>query len=315
MSNIRFDDQVVIVTGAGGGLGRAYALDIAQRGGSVVVNDLGGSVEGQHASRVMADTVVAEIREAGGRAVASYDSVASLDGARRIAATAIEAFGRIDALINNAGNMRMAWFDESDVASLESLLSVHLVGSWAMTQAVWPHMKQQGYGRIVFTSSSAGMFGHKMQSGYAAAKAGIVGLMNTLAIEGEPHGILCNALMPNALGRMTDKAMQSLGGDAVAALAPQLEHMRDLMDPRFNSGLAVYLASTRCTSTHAIYSSCLGRIAQVFVGVAEGWRAEPGLPPSAEDVAEHLEQICDRTHGVHVPMSPAEEMRIVLSPG
>jgi NAD(P)-dependent dehydrogenase (short-subunit alcohol dehydrogenase family) len=314
MNPIRFDNQVVIVTGAGGGLGRAYALDIARRGGRVVVNDLGGSVEGLGQSTAMADAVVAEIRAAGGEAVASYDSVETIDGAKRIAATALDAFGRIDALINNAGNMRMAWFDDSDPEDLEALLSVHLIGSWNMTRVVWPQMKSQGYGRVVFTTSSAGLFGHKMQSGYAAAKAGIVGLMNVLAQEGEPHGILCNALMPNALSRMTDKAAQSMGGEAVAALAPQLERMRELMDPRFNVGLAVYLASDRCNSTHAIYSACLGRIARVFVGVTEGWRGAPGVAPSAEDIAGNIDRIWDMAPAIHTPTSPSDEMRIVLTP-
>lgn len=313
MAGIRFDGQAVIVTGAGGGLGRSYALDIARRGGCVVVNDLGGSVEGSGGSRDMADRVVAEIRAAGGRAVASHDDVATEQGAARIAATTLDAFGRVDALINNAGNMRIAWFEDSRAEDLDSLLSVHLLGTYNMTKAVWPHMKQQRYGRVVFTSSSAGMFGHSMQGCYAAAKAGIAGLMNALALEGEPHGILCNALMPNASGRMADKAMEHMEPKTLAAMAPQLAKIRELMDPGFNTGIAVYLASERCTSTHAMYSSCLGRVARVFVGVTEGWRGAPGAAATAEDIAANIDQIRDPMRGFHMPTSPSDELRIVMS--
>lgn len=310
---ISFDGRVAIVTGAGGGLGRSYALDIANRGGAVVVNDLGGTVEGLHGSRDMADRVVAEIKAAGGRAVANYDSVATVDGARSIAATAMNAFGRIDTLINNAGNLRNAAFEESREEDLVSLLSVHLVGTYNMTKAVWPHMKQRAYGRIVFTSSSAGMFGHTLQCGYAAAKAGIVGLMNVLALEGEPHGILCNALMPNALGRMADKTAEDIGPNAMAEAAPLLAMIGNSMDPGFNTGLAVFMASEECTHTHSIYSSCLGRVARVFIGVNGGWQGSRELPASAEEIAANIGLIRHLPDGIHIPMSPRDEFRMVLS--
>src|SRR3974390_73626 len=189
MLDISFKDQVAIVTGAGGGLGRTYALDIARRGGAVVVNDVGGSVKGPGGSREMANRVVAEINTAGGRAIANYDSVATWNGAQRIVETAISEFGRVDALINNAGNMRVNMFEDFSDDDLSAILSVHLVGTFNVTKAVWPHMKAQDYGRVVFTSSSTGMYGDKLYACYASAKAGITGLMNVLSLAGKHPGI------------------------------------------------------------------------------------------------------------------------------
>lgn len=310
---ISFENRVAIVTGAGGGLGRSYALDIAGRGGCVVVNDLGGSVEGQGGSRDMADQVVAEITAAGGRAVASYESVTTAEGANRIAETALEHFGRIDALINNAGNMRTDAFEQSREEDFEALLAVHLKGSWHMARAVWPHMKSRGYGRIVFTASSAGLFGNPLQSGYSSAKAGIVGLMNTLALEGEPDGIRCNAVMPNSATRMAEKALEGMGETARSDSSPLMAQVGNAMEPAFNAGLVVYLASEACTATHEIYSSCAGRVARVFVGVTEGWQGSRDSPASAEEIEQHIDQIRDPGRGVHIPTSPRDEFRIVLT--
>lgn len=313
MTDIRFDNQVVIVTGAGGGLGRAYALDIAKRGGCVVVNDLGGTVEGHDASSALADAVVKEITDAGGRAIANYDSVATASGAESIVTAAVTAFGRVDALINNAGNMRMATLEESTQEDFEALLAVHLLGSYHMSKAVWPHMKQQGYGRLVFTASSAGMFGNQGQAFYGAAKAGVFGLMNTLSHEGEPHGILCNVIMPNAFSRMTDKASEYTDPEALKRASAILPLMQNSMQPEFSVGLAGYLASDICTTTHGAYSSCGGRIARVFVGVTEGWQGSREEPASAEEIAQHFDLIRDPKQGVHIPLSPSEEYRTVLS--
>lgn len=313
MADISFKDQVVIVTGAGGGLGRTYALDIARRGGAVVVNDLGGSVKGPGGSSEMADSVVAEIKAAGGRAVASYDSVATWAGAQRIVETALNEFGRVDALINNAGNMRLGLFETLSDEDLGALLSVHLVGAFNVTKAVWPHMKAQGYGRVVFTSSSTGMYGSELYACYASAKAGITGLMNVLALEGKPHGILCNALMPNALSRMTDMVVSELAQMGVSVSADHLPIIKNSMDPTFNTGLAVYLASRECASTRAAYSSCAGRMARVFVGATEGWHGSMETPATAEDIAAHFEEIRDLSSGVHIPEGPDDEFRIVLA--
>ncbi len=320
MSTIGFTDRVVIVTGAGGGLGRTYALDIARRGGAVVVNDLGGSVEGGGGNASMADAVVAEITAAGGRAVASHDNVASREGARHIVQAALDSYGRVDAVINNAGNMRLGPFEEVSEEDLQSLLSVHLGGTFNVTQAAWPHMKSQGYGRVVLTSSSGGMYGDALYSAYGSAKAGVMGLMNVLANEGATYGVLCNALMPTALSRMTDSVgarMRELAGEEDEQDAPPAPpHMALLgnsMNPEFTTGLAVYLASEACTSTRGIYSSCAGRMARVVVAASEGWHGSRETPASAEDIADHFEEIGDFSRGAHLPEAPRDEFRIVLS--
>jgi NAD(P)-dependent dehydrogenase (short-subunit alcohol dehydrogenase family) len=316
MTGISFEGRVAIVTGAGGGIGRTYALEIARRGGRVIVNDVGGDIAGRNPSPVMADRVVAEIREAGGQAIASHDSVASVTGVQRLVAAAIEQYGRIDALINNAGIMRNALFEEVSQEDLDATLAAHLMGTLKVTQAVWRHMKERRYGRIVFTSSATGMYGNQLQASYAAAKAGVFGLMNVLALEGEAHGILCNALMPNALGRMADQMIEDMGGQggqgaqgARAAMAA-VQHS---MEPEFNTALGVYLASEACQSTHALYSSCVGRIARVFVGVTPGWQGSRETPASAEDIATHFGEINDLTRGFHTPTFPRHEIELVLA--
>lgn len=326
MSDISFDGRVAVVTGAGGGLGRTYALDIARRGGAVVVNDLGGSVEadGVDSGRgnvSMADAVVKEITAQGGRAVANYDSVASREGAQRIVQTALDTFGRVDIVINNAGNMRLGPFEDLTDADLQSLLSVHLVGSFNVTQAAWPYLKAQGYGRILFTASSAGLYGDPLYACYGSAKAGLVGLMNVIAGEGEPHGILCNTLMPNALSRMTDRVQTRMaeltdpeaGAAAQERAAQQMALVGESMSPAFTTGLAVYLASDACTSTDGMYSSCAGRMARVFIATTEGWHGSRLDPASAEDIAEHFNDITNLSAGAHIPASPGDEFRIVLT--
>ncbi|WP_317929616.1 SDR family NAD(P)-dependent oxidoreductase [Halioxenophilus sp. WMMB6] len=312
MSEIRFDNQVVVVTGAGGGLGRGYALEIARRGGQVVVNDLGGAVEGGRGSSTMADQVVAEIIAAGGKAVASYDSVASESGAQNIIATALNTFGRVDALINNAGNMRMGLLVDSKVEDLQALLNVHLLGSYHTSKAAWQVMQQQGYGRIVFTASSAGIFGNPTQGCYGAAKAGVFGLMNTLAHEGRELGILCNAVMPVAFSRMTDKASEAIDEKVLAKAAEFLKRAENAMQPEFVSGLVTYLASNQCQVSHSVYSSCAGRVARVFVGVASGWQGSRSTPPSAEQIADNFAQINDLSSGYSTPSTPTEELGTVL---
>ncbi len=320
MNDISYDGRVVIVTGAGGGLGRTYALDIARRGGAVVVNDLGGAVEGGSGDASMAEAVVADITTQGGRAVASHASVDCREGAQRIVQTAMQHYGRIDAIINNAGNMRLAPFEDLTEADLQSLLSVHLGGAFNITQAAWPQMKAQGYGRVLFTASSAGLYGDAMYACYGSAKAGLVGLMNVLASEGESHGIMCNTLMPNAISRMTDNVvarMAELSGSSTTKeahdkAAAQMTMAGNSMSPEFSTGLAVYLASEACTSTKGIYSSCAGRMARVIIGASDGWHGSRETPASAEDIAEHITKINDLSNGVHIPASPADEFRIVL---
>lgn len=308
MTSISFKDRVVIITGAGGSLGRTYALEIAKRGGAVVVNDLGSTVEGLNESTTPADEVVAQITAAGGRAIASYDDVATRQGARRIVESALEKFGRVDALINNAGNLRNAWFEDLEDEDRDAQIAVHLLGTFNVTQAVWPHMKAQGYGRIVFTSSSAGMLGNEMQSAYGAAKAGITGLMNVLSQEGKPHGILCNALMPNAISRMGDQ----MSAESIEKMRPYVSRIYAEMEPTFTTGLAVYLASEACTSTHSIYSSLGGRMARVFIGVTKGWRGPAGRPATVEEIAANFDRIRDPARGFDIPESLGDEYRIMV---
>jgi len=307
MTSISFDDRVVIVTGAGGGLGRTYALEIARRGGAVVVNDLGGSVTGEGASAEMADQVVAEIEAAGGRAIANHDDVSTPAGGASMVAAALDTFGRIDGVIANAGNMRFGPFEAMSGDDLNSLLAVHVGGAFHVTQAAWPHMKAQGYGRVVFTTSSSGMLGVSNLSVYGAAKGGVMGLMHVLSEEGGPHGILCNALMPNALSRMAMAVGESTLGDN-----PWAGQVIQTMDPAFTTGLAVFLASEACDSTHSIYSALGGRIGRVFVGVSDGWQGSRETPPAVEEVAGHIDEIRDTGKGFAIPRNIADEFRVVV---
>lgn len=200
-SKLRYDGRVAVVTGAGAGLGREYALLLASRGAKVVVNDLGGSHAGEGASQRAADVVVEEIRKNGGEAVADYNSV--IDG-DKVIETAIKAFGRVDILINNAGILRDRSIIKTSEQDWNLVLDVHLKGSFKCTQAAFPHMKKQNYGRIIMTSSNSGIYGNFGQANYSAAKMGLVGLANTTAIEGQKNNIYCNVIIPTAASRMTE---------------------------------------------------------------------------------------------------------------
>lgn len=292
--SISFDGRVAIVTGAGGGLGRTYALDIARRGGAIVVNDLGGSFDGKGASQSMADQVVTEIKAAGGKAVASYASVGTRTGGEAIVKAALDAFGRVDVVINNAGHLRNASFEDIDDSILDSLIDVHLKGAFYVTQPAYRVMKQQGYGRIIFASSAAGVLGNPTQAAYGAAKAGLVGLMNVLSLEGERHGVLCNALLPTARSRMA-AAMPAEQVKEVEAKFGAIAHLAgNSMEPEFVTPLVVYLASESCRSTRGIYSATFGRYARAFVGVCAGWIGPRDAPPSADDIDAHWGEITSR---------------------
>ncbi len=198
------EDRVVVVTGAGGGLGREYALLLAREGALVVVNDLGGSREGTGSGSAMADAVVKEIRAAGGRAIPNYDSVATEEGAQALVQSAIDEFGAIHGLISNAGILRDGSFAKMTQEAWDAVLKVHLYGGFNVTRAAWPHFRDQKFGRIVVAASTSGLFGNFGQANYGAAKLGLVGLINTLTIEGAKHGITANALAPMAATRMTE---------------------------------------------------------------------------------------------------------------
>jgi NAD(P)-dependent dehydrogenase (short-subunit alcohol dehydrogenase family) len=297
---IDFTDQVVVVTGAGRGLGRLYAMEIARRGGSVVVNDLGSTMHGEGSDEGFADQVVDEIERAGGVAVASHDSVASPEGGEAIVRTAIGRFGRLDAVVSNAGIFHTASFDELALKDWRRMLGVHLDGSFHVSQPAFRVMRSQGYGRFVFIASSAGLFGQPQASHYAAAKAGIVGLANVIAIEGAAHGILANSVLPFGSSRMVT---ETVGGEQVAAESPFLR----AIDPELVVPIVVFLASRACRFTHHNYSACAGRYARVFIGLAEGWLAEPGSKPTADDIAAHLDEV-SASEPFSVPASIFDEV-------
>jgi NAD(P)-dependent dehydrogenase (short-subunit alcohol dehydrogenase family) len=298
---IDFEDQVAIVTGAGRGLGRLYALEIARRGGSVVVNDPGGTMHGQGSDFRVADSVVEEIERAGGVAVASYDSVASPEGGAAIVQTAVERFGRLDAVVNNAGIFGTGHFDELTVEQWRRMLNVHLDGGFYVSQPAFRVMKTQGYGRFVFISSSAGMFGMPQEAHYAAAKAGLFGLKNVIAQEGAPHGILANAVLPTGYTRMA--SLTNLDGEK----PPERTGFLKAIDPGLVVPLVVFLASRACAFTHHNYAACAGRYARVFVGYGEGWMAKPGSEPTADDMVSHIDEI-SATKSFNIPRSIFDEV-------
>lgn len=313
MTAISFEGRVAIVTGAGNGIGRAHALELARRGASVLVNDLGGDTAGRGGGPEMAEAVAREIREAGGMAVANHDTVATTEGANAIVAQTVDAFGKVDVLINNAGIVRSAFLEDTSDEDWDALIATHLTGSFKLTRAVWPYMKAQRYGRIVYTASSTGEFGSIMLANYAAAKAGVAGLMNIASLEGEPHGILCNAIMPNAMTRMSMQSAKDWEGRVPPEEMVLPPEVGNSMNPEFNTPLAVFLASEACTSTHHLYSQCLGRTARAIIGVVPGWQAQRQSPPSVEQIAEHWDEICDATNGFVEPPTSRDELDAVLS--
>jgi len=294
MSDIRFDGRVAVITGAGGGLGRTYALELSKRGASIVVNDLGGAQDGTGAGSSMADAVVKEINEAGGKAVANYDSVATPEGGQAIVKTALDNFGKVDIVINNAGILRDKSFLKLDPASLEIVLDVHLKGAFYVTQPAFASMKENGYGRIVMASSGAGVFGNFGQTNYGAAKMGLVGLMNVLAIEGAKYNIKVNSIAPVAKTRMTEEL-----------LGP----MADALAPEFVTPLVTYLASEKCELTHELFDVGGGRYARIFVGMCKGWFSKQ--VPSADDIGDHIDVIRDQD-GYSVPESIVDETKAII---
>jgi len=297
---IDFTDRVAVVTGAGRGLGRLYALDLARRGAAVVVNDVGGSMGGVGADTGVADDVVGEIKDAGGTAIASYDSVDSPAGGQAIIDAAVGTFGRLDAVISNAGIFGSVPFEELSVDQWTRMLRVHLDGGFYLSQPAYRVMKNNGGGRFVFISSSAGIFGQPMEAHYAAAKAGLVGLTNVIAIEGEAHGIFANSVMPTGFSRMVT---ETVGDEKFLTESGFMRAIR----PELVVPLVTFLASAACTFTHRNYSASAGRYARVFVGLSEGWLAAAESQPTAEDIEAHLEQISSTDKFV-IPTSIVDEV-------
>jgi NAD(P)-dependent dehydrogenase (short-subunit alcohol dehydrogenase family) len=270
------------------------------------VNDLGGALDGSGASSKPADRVVDEVHAIGGIAAASYDSVASPAGGRRIVEACLDAFGRLDAVVNNAGNLRYAPFDELDDEAVEALVATHLLGAFHVSRPAFSAMKEAGYGRFVFTSSGAGLFGNARQAHYAAAKAGVLGLVNAVAIEGEPHGVAANCVLPVAYTRMSQGTDASVIRPQDAARLTGIERLGDRLGPDFVTPLVIFLASDACALTQQTFSAAWGRYARVFVGVTRGWYGPQDAPAAAEDVRDRLPEIGDRGRYV-VPSSVYDE--------
>ena len=294
MSDLGFDGQVAIITGAGGGLGRSHALELARRGARIVVNDLGGSVSGEGDNASAAQVVVDEIVAAGGEAVANHDSVATPEGGAAIVQSAIDAFGTVDIVINNAGILRDKTFHNMTSDMVESVIAVHLLGAFYVTQPAWLVMRDKGYGRVVNTSSNSGLLGNFGQANYGAAKLGIVGFTRVLANEGKSKGIKVNAIAPVAKTRMTEDLLGSLG---------------DKLEPSEVTPTVVYLAHGEGPVNGEVYSVAGGVVARYFIGLTPGWYGENH---TVEDVRDHFEQIRDET-GYIVPEDPSGELQKLLS--
>jgi len=311
---IRFDGRVAIVTGAGSGLGRDYATELAKRGAKVVVNDLGGSGAGAGASHQPADAVVDAIRSAGGEAVASHDSVATRSGGEAIVRTALDAFGRVDIVINNAGFLRNNRFEDLSDSQIDAIVDVHLKGAFYVSQPAYRVMKEQKYGRFIFTSSASAMFGHPWQANYAAAKGGLTGLSNVVALEGLRHGIHSNALMPTANSRLSGEMHE--GWMEVTNVSKTLAEVDfpavgHLLVPEANTPLVLYLVSENCRATHGIYSCNCARYARVFIGATEGYVAKGAHIPSPEEIEANWATLEDRSR-YHTPYSVYEEFLPVV---
>ncbi len=289
MTDLGFDGKVAIITGAGGGLGREHALEFARRGARVVVNDLGGSVDGTGNSTGPAADVVAEIEALGGEAVADGNSVATPEGGEAIVQTAIDNFGRIDIVVNNAGILRDKTFHNMTDELLTPVVDVHLKGAFYVTRPAWVHFREQGYGRVINTSSNSGLLGNFGQTNYAAAKMGLVGFTRVLAAEGAKYNINANAIAPVARTRMTE--------DILGPLAEQL-------DPALVTPVVIWLAHEDCETTSSVYSTAGGTVARFFVGLTQG--THRGREITAESVRDDWDVINDET-GYIVPSGPADE--------
>ena len=276
---VRLDGRVALVTGAGGGLGRQHALTLAGLGAKVVVNDVGGTVHGGNGDAAPADRVVAEIEAAGGEAVAHHASIADPAGAQTLVELAVERFGSVDVLVNNAGILRDKTFAKITLEDFEAVLAVHLMGTVYCTHAAWPVMLEQGYGRVVVTTSGSATNGNFGQSNYAAAKLGVVGLMNVLALEGVRKGVLINAIAPGAATRMTTDLIPG--------------EIRDYLAPGLVSPVVAYLSSESCTDTGCIIWSVAGKVARVFYAEAPGIQFDPSAPLDPDDIEAAWPRIID----------------------
>jgi len=305
VERISLSGRVAVVTGSGRSIGRAHALELARRGARVLVNDV---------DRAAADGVVDEIRAAGGVASASYASVADAEGGALIIAAAVEAFGSVDILVNNAGILRPGYFEDISLAEYDAVLDTHLRAAFFVTQPAWRLMKRAGYGRIVMTSSSSGMFSHQGLANYACAKAGVYGLAKALAYEGAAFGIKTNVILPYALGSMQKghpipdmlENRQRFVSDALQA------RLAGRNQPELIAHLVAYLASEACEPNGEAFSACGGRYGRVFVGIADGWLASDLSEVNAEAIAAEMPRIRDVSRQT-TPMWLFEEVAAVAA--
>ncbi|ORW45638.1 short-chain dehydrogenase [Mycobacterium paraense] len=307
-TDLRFDDEVAVITGAGGGLGRQYALLLAGRGARVVVNDIGGSVTGAGSDGDAAGGVVDEIRRAGGQAVADTHSVTTPAGAQAIVDTALSTWGRVDIVINNAGIVDDAPFEDMTADRLEPLIDVHLRGAFYVTRPAWASMRERRYGRILNTCSAAGILGAERMSNYGAAKTGLIGFTRVLAAEGAAYGIKANAIAPIAYTRMLahsiDGAQRPSDAAAQAVMDGLVGQYLRQLDPALVAPVAAFLTHRDCPVSGEIYTAGAGHVARFFIGRTRGFH-RPGL--SVEDVRDHLAEIRDEA-GYTVPGGPADEI-------
>jgi NAD(P)-dependent dehydrogenase (short-subunit alcohol dehydrogenase family) len=276
------EGRVVAVTGAGNGLGREYALVLARAGARVVVNDLGGSRDGSGSDAAAADAVVEEIRAAGGEAAASYDTVAEAAGGAAVVATALEAFGRIDGVVANAGILRDSAFHKMSEADWDAVQKVHLSGAFHVLRAAWPHFREQRHGRVVVAASTSGIYGNFGQANYGAAKGGLIGLIRTLAIEGGRYGILANAIAPMAATRMT-----------ADIAAPEL---LEKLSPAHVAPVVGHLVSDECTDSGSVFVAGGGQVHRVAQFMTKGVTFSD--VPSIEQVADRWSEVTDLSSAV-----------------
>jgi NAD(P)-dependent dehydrogenase (short-subunit alcohol dehydrogenase family) len=312
---ISLDGRAAIVTGSGGGLGRSYALSLAARGASVLVNDIGVTPDGREPSPTPAETVVAEIEATGGSAVPNFDSVATRTGAEAIVSAALDAFGRVDAVVNNAGVFLGGDLGALEQDQVDGMLNTHLLGSLWLTNAVFPHMRAQQFGRCVFITSANAVFGSTGGVMYGVVKTGMIGLMHAAASTGAPDGILANAVAPVGKTRLGEQ-MDSIPPEQ---LPPEARRMHgatanygDSGGPDFVAPLVAYLCSPACTVTQEAFSAVAGRYARIFTGVTAGWWGPRDRPPTLEEIDQHFAEI-ENQEGYQVPQSVTDELEIVAA--
>jgi NAD(P)-dependent dehydrogenase (short-subunit alcohol dehydrogenase family) len=293
MSELRFDDRVAVITGAARGVGRSHALLLAAKGARVVVADYGGGLDGQGSSHEPAAAVVAEITAAGGTAVACHASVAEQDSAARIVATALESFGRLDVVINNAGIHDPGLFGDLTADQFQRMLNVHYLGTLFVTQAAWPHLLAAGYGRIVNTVSEAMLGGITQLSSYGAAKGAVFGLTRNLATEGAPHGIRVNAIAPRAFTRLSESHSETLAAE-MSMPKEVMDQINASMPPELCAPAAAFLAHESCPLNGEVLQAGMGGVARIAVVRGKGI-ANPSV--TAEEIAERLGEVMDVSDG------------------